>query len=67
MATQRERYKAALAQATKVFGNEKRARQWMREPAFGLNRQLPAELVASAQGAELVQTYLTQIEYGVYV
>jgi len=39
----------------------------MREPAFGLNRQLPAELVASAQGAELVQTYLTQIEYGVYV
>ncbi len=67
MATRRERYKAALAEATKVFGNEKRARQWMREPAFGLNRQLPADLVATDQGAELVQTYLAQIEYGVYV
>lgn len=67
MATRRERYKAALAEATKVFGDEKRARQWMREPAIGLNRQLPAELVATAEGAELVQTYLAQIEYGVYV
>jgi putative toxin-antitoxin system antitoxin component (TIGR02293 family) len=67
MATRRERYKAALAEATKVFGNEKRARQWMREPAFGLNRQLPAELVATAEGAELVQTYLAQIDYCVFV
>lgn len=38
----------------------------MREPAFGQNRQFPAELVATADGAELVQTYLAQIEYGVY-
>ena len=50
-----------------MFGDEKRARQWMREPAFGLNRQLPADLVATAEGAELVQTYLAQIEHGVYV
>jgi putative toxin-antitoxin system antitoxin component (TIGR02293 family) len=67
MATRRERYKAALAEATKVFGNEKRAGQWMRERAFGLNRRLPADLVATDEGAELVQTYLARIEYGVYV
>jgi putative toxin-antitoxin system antitoxin component (TIGR02293 family) len=67
MASRRERYKAALAKATSVFGDDKRARQWMRDPAFGLDRQVPAALIATAEGAELVDTYLDQIEYGVYV
>jgi putative toxin-antitoxin system antitoxin component (TIGR02293 family) len=67
MASRKQRYKAALAEAIKVFESEKRARKWMREPAFGLNRQIPAELVATAEGAELVHTYLCQIEYCVYV
>lgn len=67
MASRMDRYKAALAKATSVFGSEEDARQWMREPAIGLNRQFPAELVATIDGAKLVDTYLGQIEYGVYV
>lgn len=67
MASRRERYRAALTKATSVFGSEQRARQWMREPAFGLDRRIPKDLIATAEGAELVGTYLDQIEYGVYV
>jgi uncharacterized protein (DUF2384 family) len=39
----------------------------MCEPAMGLNRQVPAKLVGTASGAELVDTFLDQLEYGVYV
>jgi uncharacterized protein (DUF2384 family) len=39
----------------------------MREPAMGLNRQVPAKLMATAAGAELVETFLDQLEYSVYV
>jgi putative toxin-antitoxin system antitoxin component (TIGR02293 family) len=49
------------------LGSEEAARQWMSEPAMGLNRQVPAELMATAAGAELVDTFLEQLEYGVYV
>jgi putative toxin-antitoxin system antitoxin component (TIGR02293 family) len=56
-----------LAKATSVLGTEDIARQWMREPAMGLNRQVPAKLVGTAAGAELVDTFLEQLEHGVYV
>lgn len=67
MSSRRERYKAALAKATSVLGSEEDARRWMREPAIGLSSQVPAELVATTDGAKLVDTYLGQLEYGVYV
>lgn len=66
MASIKQRYASTLAKAAKVLGSEKHARQWMREPATFLNRQVPAELVRTPEGAELVDTYLNQIEYGVY-
>jgi len=39
----------------------------MREPAMGLNWQVPAKLVGTEIGAELVDTILEQLEHGVYV
>jgi uncharacterized protein (DUF2384 family) len=39
----------------------------MQEPAMGLNRQVPAKLVSTVAGAELVDTFLEQLEHGVYV
>ena len=65
--SRKARYAAALAKATSVLGTEDIARQWMREPAMGLNRQVPAKLVGTAAGAELVDTFLEQLEHGVYV
>lgn len=53
--------------AVDVFGSEKAAKRWMREPAIGLNQAIPARLVSTAEGAKLVDTYLDRIEYGVYV
>ena len=66
MASIKQRYAAVLAKAAKVFGSEKHAREWMREPAMFLNRQVPAELVRTREGAAIVDTYLDQIENGVF-
>jgi putative toxin-antitoxin system antitoxin component (TIGR02293 family) len=67
MSSRKARYAAALAKATSVLGSEDVARQWMREPARGLNRQAPVKLVGTKVGPQLVDTFLEQLEYGVYV
>ena len=53
--------------AVEVFGSRAAAGRWFRKPAIGLNRQRPVDLLVSAEGRELVSTYLDQIETGVYV
>lgn len=67
MSSQKDRYAAALSKAASVLGSEEAAQQWMREPAMGLDRQVPAKLVGTVAGAELVNTFLDQLEHGVYV
>jgi putative toxin-antitoxin system antitoxin component (TIGR02293 family) len=67
MSARKARRETVLKKAVQVFGNEKEAKRWMREPAIGLNQQVPAELVSTVEGAELVSTYLDQIEYCVFV
>jgi putative toxin-antitoxin system antitoxin component (TIGR02293 family) len=67
LSARKARREAVLKKAVDVFGSEKAAKQWMREPAIGLNQAIPARLVSTAEGAKLVDTYLDQIEYGVYV
>ena len=56
-----------LAKATEVMGTQRDAEEWLDEPAMGLNGQKPLDLLATAAGPELVETFLGQIEYGVYV
>jgi putative toxin-antitoxin system antitoxin component (TIGR02293 family) len=67
MTTRQERYATIFSKAVQVLGSEVSAGKWMDEPAIGLNQQIPAELVRTAGGAKLVDTYLDQIEHGVYV
>ncbi len=55
-----------LAQATAVFGSQAAAETWLSEPAFGLDRQIPLDLLQTPAGVELVTTYLTRVELGVY-
>ncbi len=56
-----------LAKATEVFGSQKEAEQWLERPAIGLNQRRPIDLLETPAGVELVETYLRQLEYGVYV
>lgn len=56
-----------LVKATHVFGTQARAEQWMEEPAYGLDLQRPIDLLTTPAGIEMVETYLDQIEYGVFV
>ena len=56
-----------LAKASEVFGGQRHAEEWLSEPAIGLDGRKPIDLLATAAGTELVEVYLGQIEYGVYV
>lgn len=55
-----------LARATEVLGGAAQAQDWMTRPAMGLNRQRPVDLLETIQGAEIVDEFLTRLEYGVY-
>lgn len=56
-----------LAKATELFGSRQEAEHWLERPAIGLNRHRPIDLLATPAGAELVKTFLAQIEFCVYV
>ena len=56
-----------LAKATELFGSRQEAEHWLERPAIGLNRHRPIDLLAIPAGAELVKTFLSQIEFGVYI
>jgi putative toxin-antitoxin system antitoxin component (TIGR02293 family) len=56
-----------LAKATEVLGSQEEAEQWLERPAIGLNRRRPIDLLETPAGVELVEDYLRQLEYGVYV
>ena len=55
-----------LAKATEVFGTQKEAEEWLERPAMGLDNQRPIELLRTSPGAQLVEDFLTRVEYGVY-
>lgn len=55
-----------LSKATSVFGSQEQAEQWLERPAIGLDQRRPIDLLATPAGVELVEDYLTRLEYGVY-
>ncbi|WP_417244543.1 antitoxin Xre/MbcA/ParS toxin-binding domain-containing protein [Celeribacter sp.] len=61
------RFTKILGRAIEVLGSKEEAELWMGQPAFGLENRKPIDLLASAPGAEVVQDYLTRIEYGIYM
>lgn len=60
------RFAQVLSKATKVFGDAKAAEEWMIEPAMGLDWDKPVDLLINPVGFELVDDFLTRLEYGVY-
>ena len=60
------RFAEMLAHATRVFGSQADAEQWLERPAIGLDHRKPIDLMRTHPGARLVSEYLTRIEHGVY-
>jgi putative toxin-antitoxin system antitoxin component (TIGR02293 family) len=58
---------AIFDQAAAVFGSRDAAERWMVSPAFGLDHRRPIDVACTVEERRFVQTYLAQIEYGVYV
>jgi putative toxin-antitoxin system antitoxin component (TIGR02293 family) len=56
-----------LATASALLGSQEDAERWLKTPAVGLNQQRPIDLLTTRAGAELVENFLKQLEYGVYV
>jgi putative toxin-antitoxin system antitoxin component (TIGR02293 family) len=55
-----------LARATEVMGSQAEAEDWLARPAMGLDGRRPIDLLESAAGTEIVEEFLTRLEYGVY-
>jgi putative toxin-antitoxin system antitoxin component (TIGR02293 family) len=60
------KFAEVFAQASEVLGSADKAAAWLSRPAMGLNRERPIDLLATPAGAELVQSFLTRLEYGAY-
>ncbi|HEU4581277.1 MAG TPA: antitoxin Xre/MbcA/ParS toxin-binding domain-containing protein [Polyangiaceae bacterium] len=56
-----------LAQATRVLGSQEEAERWLKSRPLPLSGRRPIDLLATPTGVEMVETLLTQLEYGVYV
>jgi putative toxin-antitoxin system antitoxin component (TIGR02293 family) len=55
-----------LAKATRLFGSQEEAEQWLERPAIGLDQQRPVDLLTTPAGVKLVEDYLGRLEYDVY-
>lgn len=53
-------------QAGDVLGSREAAERWLAAPATGLDQRRPIDLLQSSEGADLVRTLLTRMDYGVY-
>jgi len=53
-------------QAIDVLGSKETAEHWLSTPDIGLDQRRPIDLLQSSEGAELVKTLLTRMDYGVY-
>lgn len=57
---------AIAAKAVEVFGSKEDAEQWLRSPAMGLDGRRPIDLLESPEGKQLVEDFLSRLEFGVY-
>lgn len=53
--------------AERVFGDNERARRWLRKPNSALGGIVPIDLLESESGAILVEQALHRIDHGIYV
>lgn len=56
-----------IALAFEVFGDEDKARTWMKRPNDVLDGEIPLNLLKTEIGASLVEDELQRILYGIYI
>ena len=54
-----------FALASHVLGEDDLAREWLHEPQYGLEEEIPIEMMKTEAGAKEVEELLYRIEYGV--
>ena len=59
-------YADILAKAAKQLGTIEAAESWLAEPAMGLDQRRPIDLLSTPAGVQLVEEFLTRLEYGIY-
>ena len=59
-------HEGIFADAVEVLVNEHAARVWLAKPAIGLDGQRPIDLLATAEGVQVVRDFLCRLRFGVY-
>lgn len=60
------RFAQTLEKATRVFGSSHDAEDWISTPAMGLDGATSLQMLINPVGFELVDDFLTRMEFGVY-
>ncbi|MGM0858361.1 MAG: type II RES/Xre toxin-antitoxin system antitoxin [Pseudomonadota bacterium] len=60
------RFAETLTKAEDVLGDPEEAQRWMNTSAMGLEGRKPIDLITTQVGYELVDDFLTRMDYGVY-
>ena len=55
---------ALFDKGVELFGSASAFHQWLNEPAYGLGKQLPFDLMDTITGIRLITEELTRIEFG---
>lgn len=55
-----------VTRAAEVLGSREAAQSWMLRPAMGLDQQRPIDLIGTTLGTEIVEDFLTRLEFNVY-
>jgi putative toxin-antitoxin system antitoxin component (TIGR02293 family) len=55
-----------VRKAAEVLGSREAAESWMLRPAVGLDQQRPIDVLRTASGTEIVEDFLTRLEFNVY-
>jgi putative toxin-antitoxin system antitoxin component (TIGR02293 family) len=55
---------ALFKKGTEIFGELEAFRRWIMKPAYGLGWEVPAELMETSGGIELIMEELYRIEFG---
>lgn len=54
-----------VAHAIEVFGGREQARSWLTRPQYGLDREIPVDLLDTGIGAREVEALIGRIDHGV--
>lgn len=66
MTTDPNSHDRIVCKAAEVLGSQAAAESWMLRPAMGLDRQRPIDMIGTTLGTEIVEDFLTRLEFNVY-